>query len=242
LTAAFAGRFDRIGAMQHRLAKSAADILIPVRDDCLRTEALLEGIYRHADFPFHIYVLDSGPAHMTAALGKIFTRDITIARARTCRSRAGAINYGIGIASNPYLVFLNTDVELAHGWLGNLIAFLETHPRIAAVGPLDSGPDHWQCVDCVRDRMVPQIPQFFTEDIHVRNRILQYHFEGTGILVDRPLDFFCAAFRRRAVNRVGNLTANGSGTDDAEYCRRLREAGFVLGLSLATYVGRRPRT
>jgi GT2 family glycosyltransferase len=235
------GPFEQEQAMQHFSRRSAADILIPVRNQYAQTKTLLENIYRHSEFPFHIYILDNGSTDETVDLGKIYTHDITIARTRNCRGWAAAINYGIQLGTNPYLVFLHNDVELAHGWLGNMIAFLDTHPRIAAVGPLDSKGHHWQCVDEVRDTLVPQIPQFFTEDIHERNRILQYHFQHTGILVDRPLSFFCAAITRRAVDKVGPLSEAAAGKEGTDYCRRLRKAGFVLGLTLDTYVVRRNR-
>ncbi len=221
--------------MQDGLKEVAADILIPVRNRYDHTRALLEGIYRHSDYPFHIYVFDNGSSDETVDLHKIYTRDITIVHNRHGRSWSGAINQGIQMSSNPYLVFLKNDVDLAGGWLRNMIAFLDTHPRIAAVGPIKSVNDDWQGVDQVRETLVPEIPRFLTDDIHERNRILQYHFPETGILVDGSLGFFCAVFTRRAVERVG-LLADANGGDEVDYCRRLRRAGYVLGLALDTYV------
>jgi GT2 family glycosyltransferase len=134
---------------------------------------------------------------------------------------------------------MNNDVEVSQGWLGNLVAFLETHPKIGAVGPLDSSPDDWQCVDRVRETTVPQIPHFLTEDLHERNRILKYHFHRAGILIEGVLAFFCVALRRRTVDTVGPLGGNlKNGRDGDDYCRRLRKSGYVLGLSLDTYVNR----
>lgn len=222
--------------MQHSSNQSAADILIPVRNHYACTRTLLEGIYRYTDCPFHIYVIDNASTDETVDLHKIYTHNITIVRNRRSRGWSGAINQGIQMGSNPYLVLMNNDVELAQGWLGNMIAFLDTHPRIAAVGPLDSNKHHWQCVDHVREKIVPQIPHFFTEDIHERNRILQYHFRRTGILVERTLAFFCAVLTRRAVNDAGPLGDARAAAEDAAYCRRLRKAGYVLGLTLDTYV------
>ncbi len=223
--------------MQDACSEGAADILIPVCNHYRLTRTSLEGIYRHADYPFHIYVVDNASTDETADLHKIYTRDITIIRNRRSRGWSAAINQGIQMGSNPYVIFLKNGVELSHGWLRNLIAFLNTHPRIAAVGPLNSGKNDRQGVDQVRKNMVPEIPHFLTEDIHERNRILQYHFLNTGILVDEPLTFFCTAFARREIEDVG-LLAGMNGEDDIEYCRRLRKAGYVLGLALDTYVVR----
>jgi O-antigen biosynthesis protein len=215
----------------------AADLIIPVCNQYAYTRNLIEGIYRYTDRPFHIYVIDNASTDETVDLHKIYTRNITIVRNRENRGWCGGINQGIDLGRNPYVVFMNNDIEVAKGWLGNLTSFLDTHPRIGAVGPLDSSPNDWQCVDRVRDAIVPQIPNFLTEDLHERNRILKYHFHRAGILIEGMLAFFCVALKRRTVGAVGLLdeSFNGGGDDD-DYCRRLRKSGYVLGLSLDTYV------
>lgn len=227
--------------MQQDSDQGAADILIPVRNRFSDTRRLLECIYRYTDHPFHIYVIDNASTDGTADLHKIYTRDITIVRNRENRGWRAAIHQGIQLGSSPYLVLLHTDIELSTRWLANMMAFLTTHPRIAAVGPLTSHKADWQCVDRVRDTIVPQIPRFFTEDIHERNRILQYHFQHAGILVEGPLALCCAVLTRRAVHDAGWLKDASVGGDDADYCRRLRQAGYVLGLALGTYVIRHLR-
>jgi GT2 family glycosyltransferase len=214
-----------------------ADLIIPVYNQFAYTRALLESIYRYTDLPFHIYLIDNGSSDETVDLTKIYTRNITVVRNLENRGWCGAINQGIPMGKNPYIVLMNNDVEVSRGWLSHFVSFLETHPKIGAVGPLNSNPNDWQCVDRVREKMVPQIPQFFTEDLHERNRILDYHFRHAGILVEGMLAFFCTAFRRRTVETVGLLDESFvGGGDDDDYCRRLRKAGYVLGLSLNTYV------
>jgi GT2 family glycosyltransferase len=224
--------------MQSGSSQGPADILIPVHNRYCGTRTLLEGIYRYSDYPFHIYILDNGSVDETCDLGRIYTRDITIVRMDRNRGWHAAVNHGIQVGANPYVVVLSNELQVARGWLGNMIAFLNTHPRIAAVGPLTSGWTERQCVDRVREELVPQIPRFFTEDIHERNRILQYHFRNAGVLVDGQLSFSCAALRRRAIDRVGLLASARSEENGAGYCRRLRKAGYVLGLVLDTYVTR----
>jgi len=215
---------------------AAADIIIPVHNQFEHTRTLLEGIYRYSEHPFHIYVIDNQSTDATADLDKIYSRNITVVRLEENLGWWRAVNRGIAISSHPYLVLINNDVEVSRGWLRTLIAFLDTHPRIGAVGPLSSNGSNWQCVDQVRSRLVPQIPVFFTEDLHERNRILKYHFHRTGILVEGMLSFFCAALKRRAVEASGFMDEAFAGSGDDDYCRRLRRAGYVLGLSLETYV------
>jgi GT2 family glycosyltransferase len=220
-----------------KASEAAADIIIPVYNQYSWTRNLLEGIYRYTDLPFHIYIIDNASEDETVDLGKIYSRDITIIRNRQNQNRCLCINQGIQLGKNPNLIFMDNVVEVSQGWLGDMIAFLDTHPRIGAVGPLSSCPDDRQCVDKVREKIVPQIPHFLTRDLHERNRILKYHFHRAGILIDDLLAFFCVALKRSTVNAVGLLADNLSGGGDGDdYCRRLRESGYVLGLSLDTYV------
>jgi O-antigen biosynthesis protein len=223
--------------MEQSPPQHAADIIVPVHNQYPYTRTLLESIYRHTNVPFRIYLIDNASTDETTDIHKIYTRDITIVRNREDLGWCGGINQAIEMGSNPYIVFMNSGVEVSQGWLENLLAFLETHPRIGAVGPLDSNPNDWQCVDRVREKQVTQIPFFLTEDLHERNRILNYHFHGAGVLIDGVLAFFCVALKRRAVNEVGLLEESfEGGVDDSGYCRRLRKAGYVLGISLDTYV------
>ncbi len=223
--------------MSETLPGAAVDIIIPVCNHYAYTRGLLEGVYRHTDLPFHIYVIDNASTDETMDLHKIFTRSITIVRNRKKRGWGESINQGMELGSNPYVVFMNNSVEISKGWLENMISFLDTHPRIGAVGPLSSNPDDAQCVDRIRDKTAPQIPNFLTGDIHERNRILDFHFHRTGILIEGLLGFYCAVLKRRTVNEIGLLDESlteGGGEED--YCRRLRKAGYVLGLSLSTYI------
>jgi GT2 family glycosyltransferase len=216
---------------------NAADLIIPVHNQYAYTRTLIEGIYRYSDRPFHIFIIDNASTDETTDLHKIYTNNITIVRNRDNRGWCGAINQGLELGRNPYVVFMNNDIEVSQGWLGNLLTFLDTHPKIGAVGPLNSSPVDWQCVDRVRETLVPQIPNFLTEDLHERNRILGYHFHRAGILVEGMLAFFCVALKRRTIASVGLLDESfNHGGDDDDFCRRLRKSGYVLGLSLDTYV------
>jgi GT2 family glycosyltransferase len=227
-------------AMIENPREHGADIVIPVHNQYSCTRNLLESIYRHTDVPFHIFLIDNSSSDETVDLHKVFTRNITVVRNRKNRGWCGGINQGIPLGNRPNVVLMSNGLEVSKGWLGNMVAFLDTHPRIGAVGPMNSNPSDWQCVERVREKLVPQIPRFFTDDLHERNRILSYHFHHAGILIESRLAFFCATLKRRTMEEVGLLDESCIGDEVGEdYCRRLRQAGFVLGLSLDTYVVRR---
>jgi GT2 family glycosyltransferase len=217
-------------------SSNSADIIIPVCNQYSHTRNLLEGIYRHTDLPFHIYIIDNDSTDETVDLHKIYTRNITILRNRINRGWRGGINQGIQLGNNPNIVFMHNDVEVSKGWLDNMITFLDTHPRIGAVGPLTSGPNEWQNIDKVRNKIATQIPQFKTDDLHERNRILKFHFHRSGVLIEGMLSLSCVALKRRTVNALGMLNETMPGRHNDEYCRRLRKSGYVLGLALDTYV------
>ena len=223
--------------MSETTSKTDTDIIIPVFNQYSFTRNLIESIYRHTDVPFHIFVIDNGSTDETADLHKIYTRNITVVHNQKNRGWCGGINQGFELGENPNVVFMNNDVEVSGGWLGNLAGFLNTHPRIGAVGPLNSNPNDLQYIDRIRRTSVAQIPNFMTEDLHERNRILKYHFSRAGIMVEGMLSFVCVAMKRRTMNEIGPLDESFvAGRNDDNYCSRLRKAGYVLGLCLDTYV------
>ena len=218
------------------LSKNATDILVSVHNHYTSTRGMIEGIYRHTDSPFHLYVIDNASTDETADLDKIYERNITVIHNRRNTGWSAGINQGIAIGKNPNIVVMNCGAEVSKRWLENMLAFMDTHPRIGAVGPLGSYPGDWQYIDRVREKVAPQIPLLQTDDIHECNKILQYHFHRVGILIEGALSFFCVALKRRTVAEIGIFKEALSFREaSSDYCRRLRKAGYVLGLALDAY-------
>jgi GT2 family glycosyltransferase len=223
--------------MKNGSTTGMADIVIPVRNQFPRTRTLLESIYRFSDQPFHIHLIDNASSDGTMDVEKVYSRDITVVHNPDDRGWGVAVDQGVALGSGPYVVVMSNEVEVAPGWLGSLLSFLDTHPRIGAVVPLSSGASDVQGVEKVRRTQVPEIPEFLTEDPHERNRVLAYHFFRTGVLLDGVLSFFCAALRRRVIEEIGPFQfGTAAGDHGEEYCRRLRRARYVIGLALDTYV------
>jgi GT2 family glycosyltransferase len=219
------------------LSENVTDIVVSVHNRYTCTRGLVEGIYRFTESPFHLYVIDNASTDETADLDKIYTRDITVVHNRRNTGWSAGINQGMAMGKNPNIVVINSGAEVSRGWLENILSFMDTHPRIGAVGPLGSCPGDWQYINRVREKAAPQIPLLQTDDIHECNRILQYHFHHTGILIEGALSFFCVAFKRRTAAEIGILKETLDFREASrDYCRRLRKAGYVLGLALGAYV------
>ena len=92
--------------MSETLPGTAVDIIIPVCNQYTSTRNLLEGIYRHTDLPFHIYVIDNASTDETIDLHKVFTRDITIVRNQENRGWSRSVNQAIEMGSNPLVALV----------------------------------------------------------------------------------------------------------------------------------------
>ena len=90
---------------------------------------------RDGGVPSEVLVVDNGsePIHRPR-LGPL--REVTPVYNDSNRGFAAACNQAAAIARSEYLLFLNTDVELAPEDLPALVDCLATHPELAAIAPL----------------------------------------------------------------------------------------------------------
>ncbi len=61
---------------------------------------------------------------------------------------AGGINSGLAIAKGAYISPLNMDTEAEHGWLEELVAYIEGHPDTGAVCPKVLIRGHQPVINC----------------------------------------------------------------------------------------------
>jgi len=82
-----------------------------------------------------IVIVDNGSSDGTSTwIGKTYP-DI-ILRTFDCNyGYAGGYKRAIAEIQTPYVVLLNSDVEVTPGWIGHLVSFMEEHPNAAALAP-----------------------------------------------------------------------------------------------------------
>lgn len=126
-------------------AQRSASIIIPTRDRLDLLQPCVESLYRHAaGADFELIVVDNGSA---AADALAFLDRLSRESERRVVRRPGPFNFsalcnaGAREARNPFLLFLNNDVEaLGPDWLGRMLEFA-ARASVGAVGAKLLYPD-----------------------------------------------------------------------------------------------------
>jgi GT2 family glycosyltransferase len=129
---------------------------------------------------------------------------------------AKAVNRGIRRSDADYVCIQNNDtVMYPHGY-ERMIAHLEADPDIGLIGPMTDNADTDQ-------RWSAEGPGGAGEGVEI---------------TDGLIAFFCTIIPRRVLDQVGPLSEDyglGYGEDN-DYCIRVRDAGYKLGIARDVFV------
>jgi N-acetylglucosaminyl-diphospho-decaprenol L-rhamnosyltransferase len=148
---------------------------------------------------------------------------------------AAGWNRGLAETGGRYILILNADAWLTEGSLERLIAFADSHPEAAVVGPRLLNPDG------TLQRSVRGFPTlwrlateyFFLRKLAPRSRALNAFYAG-GFEHDdvRAADFVmgaCMLVRREAIEQVGPLDESFFlFSEEVDWAYRFRSAGWQI--------------
>ncbi len=159
-------------------------------------------------------------------------------------------NLAIGQSEGRYILLLNPDTEVVGDALGTMVAYMEAHPRVGALGPQLLNPDG---TTQSSRRRFPTLATAFLE-----STVLQPWFQGSRILeryylLDRPddetqpVDWVVGAallIRREALHQVGPLDEEFfMYSEELDWCYRLKAQGWdVVYLPTAQVVHQEGRS
>jgi len=142
-------------------------------------------------------------------------------------------NLALSQSEGRYILLLNPDTEVVGDALGTMVAYMESHPRVGALGPQLLNPDG--TTQSSRRRFPTLVTAFLESTVlqpwFQRSRILKRYY-----LLDRPddetqpVDWVVGAallIRRQALQQVGPLDEEFfMYSEELEWCYRLKAQGW----------------
>lgn len=224
-----------------------ASIVVPVYNAIEESIECLESILASDAAGAEIIVLDDGSDAADAdLLNQRFSGDPSVKILRHFRNRGYTRNvqYGVEVATSPFVCVLNSDVMVPNRWLDRLLSALTENSRMAAVGPLSNAAS-WQSVPRVHDEYGVFTENgglgLSTNERNSLNSTLEYFF-GDQLEVVPLLNGFCTIFRRSALLEVGGFDTaafpNGYGEEN-DLCARLGAHSYQLAVCPSVFVHHR---
>lgn len=146
---------------------------------------------------------------------------------------SGGNNRGLAVAGGRFLCLLNPDTEARPGSLAALVAHLEAHPALGAVGPRLLNADRSEQAVGFR---FPSLAQIALDLFPLGGRFAESRLNGRYPHAPRdrafPIDFplgACIVARRAAVEATGPLDEGYyMYSEEVDWCRRMRAAGWEI--------------
>ncbi|OGR89375.1 MAG: hypothetical protein A3J74_09625 [Elusimicrobia bacterium RIFCSPHIGHO2_02_FULL_57_9] len=217
--------------MPLRKTPALRSLITPVYNRVEYTLRCARSVLANTPGPLEWIFIDNGSSDATAqSLGRLARADrrIRILRNKQNLGFACAVNQGLRKARGQTLVLLNNDTLAPPRWLESLNSCLEQDPGLGAVGP------------CTNEAADPYQHRNVSYDIrHFHTFAVAWSLRHSGRI--RPMHRligFCMAMRRQAYEQVGLLDERFriGGYEDYDYCLRLRQAGWRLGLAEEVFV------
>ncbi len=150
-----------------------------------------------------------------------------------------AANRGLRAATAEYVILLNSDTIVPHGWIEKLVECAESHPRIGVVGPLSNAAS-WQSVPQLHNDAgewaINALPEDYSVELMARTIALLSEKQFPRVPF---LNGFCFAIKRSVIQTIGyfdeDAFPHGYGEEN-DYCLRVANAGFELAVADHAYV------
>jgi N-acetylglucosaminyl-diphospho-decaprenol L-rhamnosyltransferase len=184
---------------------------------------------------FEVIVVDSASTDGSVEMVRQEFPQVHLIASEVNLGYTGGNNRGIAASRGCYILLLNPDTEVLGDALTTMVAYMDAHPRVAALGPQLLYPDG--SIQSSRRRF-PTLSTAFVESTVIQqwwpdNRVLRHYY-----VQDRPDDAVsevdwvtgaCILLRRQTVEQVGLLDeAFFMYSEELDWCRRARDAGWKV--------------
>jgi GT2 family glycosyltransferase len=210
-------------------------VIIPTYNARALLANCLQSIYQHAPSePYEVIVVDDASADGTSEMVRARFPEVRLLLNKVNRHYARSNNRAIKHARGQYLYLLNNDTIVLPQAIDRLLAFLQEYPEAGAVGSKllnGDGTIQWS----VKSLPNPGSALFGARSIITRispnNRYSRKHLQHIGRDLSQP---FIAGYvssasmmiPRKVVAEIGELDRRLSYHVDADYCKRIADAGY----------------
>ena len=210
-------------------ARPVASIIIVTYNSASTIYDCLESVFSCASARIEVIVVDNASTDDTRAILAEHKERITILEHSDNLGFSLACNQGIRVSSGEYVVLLNPDTVVTHGWLERMKAHFGQD--VGAVGPVSDFTAGLQNID----RHLPDSAPKRIGLLEVTDLLARVN-HGKA-LQTRLLTGFCMMIPRKVLNEIGFLDETlFLGNDDLDLSWRLRERGYRLVVATDTFV------
>lgn len=221
--------------------ETAAAITLTIIISSYNTRQLLsdclESIYRNPPAePFEIIVIDDASRDGTSEMVRTRFPEVCLLRNEVNRHYAFSNNRAIDQSRGDYLLLLNSDTVVLPQALDRMIAFLKTHPEAGAVGCKllnEDGTIQWSVKSLPNPGSALFGARSFVSRLFPNNPFTRKHLLHLGrdmtapfITEDGYVSSAAVMAPRKVVKAVGYLDTRLAYHVDADYCKRIADAGY----------------
>jgi GT2 family glycosyltransferase len=133
-------------------------IIVPCCGQLEYTKLCIPSVLRYSREPFELICLDigalDGTSEYLAGVSAAARVRVDVVRSETDLDIGDAVARALGRANGEYVVLLNNDTIVTHGWLNQLIGLSNLSPAIGLVGPMSNYAAPPQLVEVIPYRVV----------------------------------------------------------------------------------------
>lgn len=162
------------------------------------------------------------------------------------RGFAGAVNSALKKSSAPYVVLLNPDTRVTHGFFESVLVYMEDRPEVGIMGPeiLNSDGSIQGSARSFPNFITAffgrksLLTRWFPRSRPARQSILTHISDGISPMAVDWISGACMVVRKKAIDDVGFLDERFFlYWEDADWCKRMWNAGWkVVYCPMATVV------
>ena len=213
------------------------DIIIPVYRGLAATQRCIRSVLSSAIAEPHevIVVDDATPERELAAWLDEAASDsgFTLLRHANNRGFVASVNEAMALHADRDVMLLNSDTEVAPGWLDRIVACARREANVATVTPFTNNGSI-----CSYPRFAQPNPM--PEGLDVAALDAMFAKANAGIAVDLPVGVgFCMYIARAALEAVGPFDEEAFGRgygEEVDFCMRAAKAGLRSVLAADVFV------